>query len=105
MTIENVPLESRPTDDQKHRLEDWLSELKAICRKYGLILDTEDGELRIIDVRRGTTIGIGLAWLAEGPKITAYDCAGSILDGVWLVDTDDGPVEQRALGMVWPGRP
>lgn len=104
-----APLEGHPTDAQKSRLEDWLTELKIICARYRLILDTDDeegGETRVIDVERGTTIGIGVHYLI-GTKngrrvITAYDCNGSILDGVWLVDTDTGMREQRSVGRVYP---
>jgi hypothetical protein len=100
------PLENAPSDDQKRRLSDWLTELKIICARYRLALDTEDGETRVIDVTRGTTIGIGVSFLIEEKKgrrvITAYDCTGSILDGVWLIDTPTGTVEQRTLGRVLP---
>lgn len=104
--IENAPLEPAPTDEQKSRLEDWLTELKIICARYRLVLDTEDGETRLIDIERGTTIGIGVTYLVEqrGDRqlITSYDCTGSILDGVWLVEGATGPDEQRHLGRVFP---
>lgn len=99
------PLEGEPCDEQKSRLEDWLTELKIICRRYQLMLDTDDGETRILDLTRGTTIGFGITYLLEDSgQITGFDCAGSILDGVWLIDTVAGPREQRAAGRVWPQR-
>jgi hypothetical protein len=101
-----APLEGQPTDDQKHRLEDWLAELKIICRRHRILLDTDQGEARLVDLVRGTTIGIGVTYLtaerAGRVRITGYDCTGSILDGVWLVDTPSGPREQRDVGRVWP---
>lgn len=103
----NFPLESEPSDEQKHRLRDWLTELKIICARYRVVLDTDDFETRIIDIDRDTTIGIGVSYLTEtrnGSRvITAYDCCGSILDGVWIVDTaDGGSDEQRHVGRVHP---
>lgn len=101
----SAPLEGSPSDDQKQRLEDWLVELKLVCRSYGLLLDTEEGETHIIDLARDRTIGIGLTYLLDAQgRITGFDCTGSILDGVWLVDGPRGPVEQRELGTVWPRR-
>lgn len=93
-------LESAPTVAQKQRLSDWLGELMVICQRYRIALECEDGEL--IDTDSGTVIGVGVAYLigtdASGVDvITAYDCTGSILDGVWLVDTATGPTEQRLI--------
>lgn len=105
----SYPLESEPTDEQKHRLEDWLTELKIICRRHRILLDTEDDWVHLIDMDREKTIGIGLTYLSAErggrPQITAYDCTGSILDGVWLVESPEGLREQRALGSVWPHHP
>jgi hypothetical protein len=105
----SLPLEGRPTDEQKLRLENWLTELKIICRRYRILLDTDDDWVHIVDMDARTTIGIGLTCLSatrDGrERITAYDCTGSILDGVWLVDTIDGPAEQRTVAPVWPRHP
>ncbi len=77
-----------------------------ICRSYQLLLDTDDGETHIVDLLNGNTIGIGLTYLIdEDNRITGYDCTGSILDGVWLVDSPQGLTEQRELGSMWPRRP
>jgi hypothetical protein len=104
--ITDAPLETAPTDEQKHRLTDWLDELKIICARYRLVLDTEDTETRLIDIDRGTTIGVGVSYLIEHIKgrdlITSYDCTGSILDGVWLVETNGAVAEQRHVGRVFP---
>ncbi len=103
------PLEGRPSDEQKHRLEDWLTELKIICRRYRILLDTDSGETALIDLERMHTIGIGVTSLIEdvpgSNRITSYDCTGSILDGVWLVDTPAGHQEQRTVAPVWPHHP
>lgn len=108
MTSDVVPLEGHPSDDQKERLEDWLSELMLICRRYGLVLDTDDADTRVVDVWSNTVIGVGLQYIVaddrDQPKIHSYDCAGSILDGAWLVDTPEGPQEQRAVSSPFPHR-
>lgn len=99
-------LEGLPSDTQKRRLEDWLTELKIICRRYRILLEAEDGEVRLIDLDRRTTIGLGLTYQtaerAGREWITACDATGSILDGVWLIDTPNGPEEQLRAGHVWP---
>lgn len=95
------PLEDNPTEHQKTRLKNWLRDLKTICQQYDLIIaaDYTRGELRIVDGIADTTIGIGLAYQFEegwpGPDVSALDCEGSILDGVWLVRRDGNLVEQR----------
>lgn len=94
------PLERHPTDDQKSRLGTWLNELLLISRVHGIYLITDDGEVRIIDAETGHTIGLDLAYLLDGgqpPRLSSLDCDGSVLDGVWLVETENGPVEQRLL--------
>lgn len=102
-------LEGEPTDEQKHRLEDWLSELKIICRRYRILLDTEDTDTRLIDLERQTVIGIGVTYLTADRggrrRITGYDVSDSILDGVWPIDTDEGVEQQRHGGRVWPTHP
>ncbi len=95
--MKNPVLEGEPDDGQTERLENWLTELKMICRQYGILLNTDDGETVIIDLYSATVIGIGLTYLLDesGTRITAYDCDGSILDGAWLIDTPEGSREQR----------
>jgi hypothetical protein len=106
VNFENAALEDQPSSEQKQRLEDWLSELRLICRKYGMLIDVDDScETRIVDLRTDTVVGIGLVYLLDGDRITAMDCAGSILDGAWLVTSPDGLKEQRLLGTSWPKRP
>ncbi len=104
--MSTAPLETRPSDEQKHRLEDWLTELKIICARYRLALAAGEGESRIIDIDRDTTIALGLTYLLTHrrgqPVISAYDCTDSILDGVWLIDTTAGTTEQRHAGPVFP---
>jgi hypothetical protein len=105
----SAPLEGNPSDDQKRRLEDWLTELKIICRRYRILLNTDEDWVHLVDMDRDTTIGIGITYLTAErggrERITGFDCTGSILDGVWLVDTPQGPKEQRAAGRVWPEHP
>jgi hypothetical protein len=76
-----------------------------ISRKYRLVLTCEAGEARVVDIDADTVIGLGiLPLLDQRDRITAMDCAGSILDGVWLVDTPSGAAEQHSVGAVWPRR-
>lgn len=102
-------VEGNPDSDQKNRLEDFLSELKIVCRTYGILLDTEDGDTRLVDMTTGRIIGMGLTYLVAQrggrTRITAYDVTDSILDGTWPVDTPQGSVDQRVAGTVWPSHP
>lgn len=98
-----LDLESGPTPDQQERLEDFLNELTMLSRKYGMILDAY-GDLDppvVRDVHTGTIVGLQVTYFVdplEPEKIIAYDCLGaSILDGVWLVDTPNGPRELREV--------
>lgn len=94
------PLERHPTEAQKTRLGAWLDDLLLISRKHGIYVITDDGEVRIIDIETGHTIGLDLAYLLDGgrpPRLSSLDCDGCILDGVWLIDTEHGPVEQRLI--------
>ncbi len=101
-------MEGNPTEAQKSRLQDFLVELMLLCRQYNLLLDTYDADTRVIDLGTNTIVGIGLDYIVlevDGEQIiTNYECDGSILDGVWLVDTDSGPREQRELGRAHPRR-
>lgn len=105
----DFPIEGSPTTDQKDRLEDWLSQIKIVCRTYGILLDTDDGETRLIDLETGKIIGMGLTYLMVQrrghTRISAYDVTDSILDGTWPVDTPAGTADQRQAGHVWPQRP
>ncbi len=94
-------VEETPTAEQRKRLDDWLTELAIICRKYELLVDTSCNELMIVDLHSSTIIGVGLCYLLN-PKgnITGYDIADSILDGVWMVRTAAGMVEQRTVQSV-----
>lgn len=93
-------LEGAPDDDQRRRLEDFLSELKLIARIHGIALEDVEESVRIVDITTGHTIGIGLScFTAVGnPRnVITYTAVDSILDGAWPVDTDSGPVEQRLV--------
>lgn len=95
-----MDLEITPTDDQKQRLDLWLRDLLSICRRYRLALHTEDDDMRIIDLDRGTTIGLGVTYMLEtttdgSDVVTSYICTDSIHDGIWLVAHDGDLVEQR----------
>lgn len=94
-------VEQNPTAQQRKRLDDWLSELAIICRKYELLIDTSSGDTMIVDLHTSTIIGVDLAYLlnAKG-RITGYEVADSILDGVWMVRTGHGMVEQRTIESV-----
>jgi hypothetical protein len=98
---DTLDLENRPTPAQQEALEDFLNELMLISRKYGMLIDSYgDFETPVIrDVAKGTIVGLHLAYFVdphEPSTILSYDCSGaSILDGVWLVDTSDGPKELR----------
>lgn len=98
-------LETDPDDDQKERLEAWLTELTLISRRYRILIESSDGEVWIHDLDRQSVIGLDLTLLLDATdRVKCYDVENSILDGVWLVDTPQGPQEQRAVGRVWPRR-
>lgn len=105
---EPVPLEGHPSDRQKDRLEEFLAELALISTKYGIIVEDEHETLEFLDVFTGTLIGVGLVpFTAPGDitgRVTAYVPADSILDGVWLADTDHEPAEQYLVTNVHPRR-
>lgn len=100
-------LEGAPQDEQRERLEDFLSELMLLTRKYKILLSDGHETTQLIDMPTGNLIGLGLVfWTAPGDerRVISYTPADSILDGTWLVDTDDGPVEQQSVGNVFPLR-
>lgn len=100
---EDLALEGNPTRAQQRRLDDFLSELMLISRKYQLVIDSYVGyEVPVVrDVESGTVVGLQLAYhvdVQHPTHVVSYDFAGgSILDGVWLVDTPQGPVALREL--------
>jgi hypothetical protein len=97
-------VESSPTNEQKERLEDFLSELALITRKYRIYLQSCHESLLLIDAERDTVLGVDLTlWLKQG-LFVGYDVEDSILDGIWMIDTPEGPQEQRVVGTVWPRR-
>jgi len=87
-------------------LENWLVELYILCRSYGLLIEVENGEFRVVDLERGggTVIGIGLDHVVEetsnGPAVRSFLVNDSILDGLWPVDTPDGIRDQREVQSV-----
>lgn len=101
-------LEGHPADEQKHRLEDFLSELMLISRKYGILLVDHHETLQFLDLRnRSRLIGMGLVGFTDAiapDKVLLYLPADSILDGAWEVDTDMGSVEQHTVMNVFPWR-
>jgi len=97
-------MEGRPTREQMERLEDFLTELKLLSARYGLLIDTyvESEERPVVrDVHTGTTLGLQLSYFVkpEDPEqVTGYDfMGGSILDGSWPVETENGIIEMRHL--------
>lgn len=109
----DVKLEDAPLDDQMERLEDLLTELKILTSRYKIaLINTPDG-LMFLDLATQHVIGIDLVAytraVGEAQLIDRYDCAHSILDGVWLVLGEDGDeagemVEQRTVRNPWPSR-
>lgn len=103
----DLGLEERPSHEQRGRLIDFLSELMLISRRYGMVIDSYvDVETPVVrDTRTGTVVGLHLAYFVapdNHEQVTAYDCeGGSILDGVWLVQTPDGLKEQRHVDGSW----
>lgn len=106
--LSELPVEGAPDDGQKHRLEDWLSEMRIISRTHGIVLAADD-DLHIIDTLTGRIIGIGLVPLLRQRggrvRLIGYDARDSILDGVWPIETAQGLREQREAGRVWPRHP
>lgn len=99
---DDLPLEGAPTYEQHARLSDFLTELMAISRRYGMVINAyhEDGAPSVVDVTRGTTVGMHLNYFldAHGDGIAGYDFnVASILDGVWQVDTPQGPRDQAEV--------
>ncbi len=105
--MDELHVEGQPQDDQKERLENFLSELMLISRRYRILLRDNDECTQLLDMNTGNLIGLGLAWFTgEDPHhILSYVPVDSILDGTWLVEGPDGPIEQRTLQNVFPRRP
>lgn len=96
----DTPLESRPSEDQRERLQDFLIEVMALSRKYGMVIATElEGSPPVVfDVHADTIVGIDFGYVVDedkNNKVVAYQCADSILDGVWIVEQDDGSLVQQ----------
>jgi hypothetical protein len=95
-----LALEARPDYALKARLEDFLDEISLVCQKYHLLIDpyTEAG-ITVLDLLTERIVGVGLGYFVSerNPgKILGYDFLdGSVLDGSWLIDGPEGPVEQR----------
>ncbi len=103
--LDGVELETAPDDDQKERLEDFITELKIASRARGYLLVQWAGELAVLDLAKHTIVGVGFSYVLDGNgRITGYDCTDSILDGAWHVATPDGPRTQHDLGRTWPAR-
>lgn len=82
-------LEGAPDDDQRRRLEDFLTELKLISRRYGILLHDVEESTRIVDISTGHTIGVGLAYFTapgNDQRVIEYIPVDSILDGAWPLD-------------------
>lgn len=105
--VADFEIEGWPDDDQRDRLEHFLSELMLITRKYGILLVDGHETTEFHDLRSGHLIGVGLVGFTKPSnpdKILMYVPADSILDGAWLVDTKNGPVEQHKIMNVFPRR-
>lgn len=104
----DLEVEGCPTDGQKERLRDFLTELKLLTRRYKILLVDQDETVQLLDLSaRGHLIGVGIvAFTVPGDdaRIIDYEASDSILDGTWLVDTADGPVEQHTVMNVFPSR-
>ena len=97
-------LEGRPTGQQQERVEDFLTELRHLSARYGLLIDSYvEAEERpaVRDIYTGTVVGLALAYFVDPMKptsITGYDFMGaSILDGAWPVEGPDGTVQLREV--------
>ena len=105
--VDEIEVEGHPDDDQKNRLEDFLSELMLLVRRYRILPLDPDAELRLLDMVSGNLIGLGLVvFTAPGNDhlVTGLLPADSILDGDWLMDGPTGAVEQRHVQNVFPLR-
>lgn len=104
----DLEVEGRPTDEQKERLQDFLTELKLLTRRYKILLVDQDESVQLLDLRGGGhLIGVGIVPFTvpgDDARIIDYEAADSILDGAWLVDTANGPAEQRSVMNVFPLR-
>lgn len=86
---------------QGQRLTQFLDGLLELSRECQLLLhlDEPTGDIEIVDLRSRTVLGIGLIpqLSTDETTVSVYDCEGSILDGVWLVEHDGQMVEQRTI--------
>lgn len=77
--------ESDPDEDQKRRLEDFLTGLALLTRKYRIAVHDRTEDLELLDTTTGHLLGLGLARFTSGDQTVSYVPVDSILDGVWLV--------------------
>jgi hypothetical protein len=97
----DTPLEAQPTEDQRERLQDFLVEVMALSRKYGMVIASDkSGEPPVvIDIHSDSIVGIDFFYVVDEQRnnlVTEYWCEDSILDGVWIVEEADGSLtEQR----------
>lgn len=101
---EDLDVESTPTDDQKERLENFLTELMLLSRKYRILLMDEAETVEILDVPSQHVIGVGLGWFIDDGRVKEYVPVDSILDGAWPMEVGDAVTEQRFLQNVYPHR-
>jgi hypothetical protein len=86
---EDLHLEGAPDDDQTQRLEDFLSELMLIARKYQILLLDPEEDVQFIDLRTHHLIGLGLMFFTpryRSDTVVAAMAVNSILDGAWPRD-------------------
>ncbi len=104
--MDELHLEGTPTDDQKERLENFLTELKHVMGRWGICLLDPELQTMFIDMPSGNLVGMGLVLFStpgpDGQRISHYLPEDSILDGDWLVDGPEGPIEQRKVQNVFP---
>ncbi len=103
----DLHLEGAPTDDQKERLEDYLTELTLLARKYRMMLLDPDHAVEIHDLDSGRVVGLGIAVFTQHTnprKVGSYVPVDSILDGVWPVDTPYGIADQWTVQNIFPLR-
>jgi hypothetical protein len=96
--------EHNPDHETKTRLDDFLYELRALSKRYGIVFDgnVDGAENALIDARTDKIVGYNLGHVllegAEVPTVIGYDCEASIQDGSWLVLDDKGDlVEQMTV--------
>lgn len=97
---EGYELESRPSAEQKQRLQDFLLEMLVLSRRYGMLVtqDPNTGNTVVVDTDNETVVGIDFFFATDAKndhRVLMYTCESSILDGVWVVESDDGSWTQQ----------